>query len=330
MTWPLVGHDWAKDLLRHSLQAGRTAHAYLFTGPPQIGKTSLARALAQALNCPLPHPPCGKCPSCLKIAQGVHPDVRLIVGQGAGESIKIDQVRALQRDAVLAPYEGRYRVFVLRRMDLASLEAANCLLKTLEEPPAHAMLILTAVDTRALPATVVSRCQRLDLRLATQPVVQETLQEKGVVQDRALLLARLSGGRIGWALDASQDETVLNWRQKSLDQLVQLLPAGRVERFDFAWKASRDVAGARKQIDLWIGWWRDLLLLHYQHMGDVINVDRLDELRSLSGQGTERQICAALKALQTAGEQLEANVNARLVLEILMLRLPRWQLPANR
>jgi DNA polymerase-3 subunit delta' len=169
----------------------------------------------------------------------------------------------------------------------------------------------------------------LELRLATQAVVKKTLQEKGVNQDRAQLLARLSGGRVGWALDACQDETVLNRRQKSLDQLGRLLPAGRVERFDYAWKASRDVAGARKQINLWIGWWRDLLLLHYQHTSDVINVDRLDELRSLSGQGTERQIYATLKALQTAGEYLEANVNARLVLESLMLRLPRWQLPAN-
>ncbi len=136
------------------------------------------------------------------------------MGQGAGGSIKIDQVRALQREAVLAPYEGRYRVFVLRRMDRATLEAANCLLKTLEEPPAHAMLVLTAVNAEALPATVVSRCQRLDLRLATRALVRETLQEKGMAQDQARLLARLSGGRMGWALDASQDETVLKRRQQ--------------------------------------------------------------------------------------------------------------------
>jgi DNA polymerase-3 subunit delta' len=316
-------------LLRDSLKAGRVAHAYLFTGPPQIGKTSLAKILAQALNCPQPDPPCGACPSCIKIAQEVHPDVRLVTGQGAGAAIKIDQVRALQREAVLAPYEGRYRVYVLHRMDRATLEAANCLLKTLEEPPGHAMLALTAENATALPATVVSRCQRLDLRLATRALVEETLQERGVAQDQARLLARLSGGRIGWALDASKDDAVLKQRQQSLDQLIQLLPAGRVDRFDFAWKASRDAAGVRSQIDEWIGWWRDLLLLRYQHTGDVANVDRLDELRLLSVQGTERQIWEALKALQTAAEHLEANVNARLALESLMLRLPRWQLPTN-
>ena len=329
MTWSLAGHDWAAELLRTGLQTGHTAHAYLFTGPPQIGKTSLALALAQALNCPQPDPPCGQCPSCIKITQTAHPDVRLVVGQGAGESIKISQVRDLQREAVLAPYEGRYRVYVLRRMDRATLEAANSLLKTLEEPPAHVVLVLTAENVQALPATVVSRCQRLDLRLAAQAVVEETLQRQGVVHDRAHLIARLSGGRIGWALQASQDETVLSRRQQSLDQLMQILPAGRVERFDFAWKASRDAASARRQIDLWMGWWRDLLLLCYRHTPDVINVDRLDELHSLSDQATEHQVWASLKALQTAAEHLEANVNTRLVLESLMLRLPRWRLPAN-
>lgn len=330
MSWPLVGHDWAKDLLRDSLKAGRLAHAYLFTGPPQIGKTSLARILAQAINCSQPDPPCGICPSCVKIAQQVHPDVRFVAGQGVGAAIKIDQVRALQREAVLAPYEGRYRVFVLRRMDRATLEAANCLLKTLEEPPGHAMLALTAVNAQALPATVVSRCQRLDLRLATRALVLEALQERGVAQDQARLLARLSGGRVGWALDASKNDAILKQRQQSLDQLVQLLPAGRVDRFDFAWKASRDVAAARSQIDEWTGWWRDLLLLRYQRTGDVVNVDRIDELRSLSVQGAERQIWEVLKALQTAAEHLEANVNARLALESLMLKLPRWQLPASQ
>jgi DNA polymerase-3 subunit delta' len=329
VTWPLVGHDWAKELLRDSLKAGRAAHAYLFTGPAQIGKTSLARTLAQALNCPQPDPPCGACPSCVKITQGVHPDVRVVAGQDAGASIKIDQVRALQREAILAPYEGRYRVYILRRIDQGTLEAANCLLKTLEEPPGHVVLVLTAINAQALPTTIVSRCQRLDLRLATQALVQQTLVERGVAQDQARLLARLSGGRIGWALDASQDEGILKRRQQSLDQLVQLLAAGRVERFDFAKKASRDPAGARSQIDVWTGWWRDLLLLSYQQTGDVVNVDRLDELCALSGQGAEHQIWVALKALQTATGHLEANVNARLALESLMLKLPRWHLPAN-
>ncbi|MGC9335498.1 MAG: DNA polymerase III subunit delta', partial [Anaerolineae bacterium] len=130
MGWGVIGHDWAVALLREGLAKGRAAHAYLFSGPPQIGKTHLALALAQALNCEQPDPPCSDCPSCRRIAARTHPDVRLIAGEGAGDSIKIDQVRDLQRESILLPYEGRCRVFVLQRMDQATIEAANSLLKT--------------------------------------------------------------------------------------------------------------------------------------------------------------------------------------------------------
>jgi len=325
MTWQIVGHDWAVALLSQSLAANRAAHAYLLSGPPQIGKTTLALALAQALNCPHPDPPCGRCPSCEKIARRSHPDVQVVVGQGAGESIKIDQVRTLQREAALTPYEGRYRVFILRHMDRATVEAANSLLKSLEEPPASVVLVLTAVDVEALPSTIVSRCQRLDLRPAPHDVVSEVLHDRGVAPAEARLLARLSAGRVGWALQAIEGEAALQQRQQRLACLIELLAADRVARFDFAWKASRDVAASRDQIELWTGWWRDLLLLGNRVEDHVLNVDRIDELRSLARQIPAGQAWATLKAMQTAAVQLEANVNARLALENLMLRLPHLQ-----
>ncbi len=325
MDWQIIGHDWAVEILHQSLTTGRVAHAHLFAGPPQTGKTRLALSLAQALNCTQPDPPCGQCPSCLKIEQCTHPDVRLIEGEGAGGSIKIDQVRALQREAVLSPYEGRYRVFVLRRMDLATLEAANSLLKTLEEPPGHVVLILTAVQPELLPATVLSRCQRLDLRLTAQPIVETSLRQRGVPAPEAQLVARLSGGRVGWAFRASEDETVLRHRQQDLDQLIPLLSADRVERLDFAWKTSRDLDASRALIALWIAWGRDLLLWCSHGEDHIVNVDRRDELRWLASHSTLPQVWAVLNALHATATQLEANVNARLAWEGLLLELPRWQ-----
>jgi DNA polymerase-3 subunit delta' len=325
MAWQIIGHEWAVTLLRGGLETGRVAHATLLCGPPQVGKTRLALALAQALNCAEPDRPCGRCASCLKIEHGTHPDVRLVEGEGTSGGIKIDQIRALQREAVLSPYEGPYRVFVLRRIDLASIEAANSLLKTLEEPPEHVVLVLTAVQGDLLPATVVSRCQRLDLRPAARGVVEASLRQMGIPAPKAQLLARLSGGRVGWALTASQDDRLLQQRQEDLDQLQQILSSGRVERLDFAWQASRDVGACRATIELWTTWWRDLLLLHGEGEDHVVNVDRSEELGRLSRQSNLPQVQRVLSALQETVAQLDAYVNPRLALEGLLLNLPRWQ-----
>jgi DNA polymerase-3 subunit delta' len=330
MAWQIIGHDWAVAFLQQSMATGRVAHAYLFTGPPQVGKRKLALGLAQALNCTGSQSPCGQCLSCLKVAKGTHPDVRVIEGEGAGGSIKIDQVRALQREAMLSPYEGRHRVYILRRVGQASLEAANSLLKILEEPPEHVVLILTAVQPESLPATVVSRCQRLDLRPVARHTLEAVLRERGIAEPQARLLARLSGGRVGWVLDASGEEIVLNDRQRDLDKMIQLLGATRVERLDFAWEISRNPGASRALLELWTVWWRDLLLMHNQGQDSVINIDRSDELGWMMSQSTMPQVRLALGALQSAAAQLEANVNARLAWEGLMLNLPHLRIPSRQ
>jgi DNA polymerase-3 subunit delta' len=299
MGWDIVGHDWAVDLLRRNLVADGLAHAYLFSGPPQVGKTTLALALAKAVNCTQSDPPCGQCDSCRKIARGGHPDLHMIVGEGAGGSIKIEQVRALRREAVLAPYEGLHRVAILRQLDKASIEAANSLLKLLEEPPRHMILVVTAAATEALPATIVSRCQRLDLRPVRTRVIEEALSERGLSLTQAGLLAGLSGGRVGWALGVAQDDAVFHQRQKDLDRLVELLTADRLARLDFASKANRDPGATRRRIEQWTLWWRDLLLLCGKVEDGLV--------------------------LQAAAKQLEANVNARLAMEEVLLQLPRWR-----
>jgi len=293
----------------------------LLSGPPQVGKRTLALALAQALNCAEPDAPCGRCPSCQKIARGVHPDVRLIAAEGAGGNIKIEQVRALQHEAVLAPYEGLYRVFIVRQMEQATLEAANSLLKTLEEPSAQVILVLTAVHSESLPRTIVSRCQHLGLRPVATPVIEEMLRDRGVTPVQAQLLARLSGGRLGWALQAAEDEDHLCRRQQDLDRLSGLLTAGRLERLACAHEVSGDPAGARQLVELWTCWWRDVVLLSQGAEG-LVNPDQTEQYSSVSEQMTLTQVLATVRALQATAAQLEANVNARLALEGLFLRLP--------
>ncbi len=319
--WQVVGHKWAVDLLNRALASGRVGHAYLLTGPPQIGKKSLALNFAQALNCLDEERPCGQCLACRKIAHGSHPDVQLIEGEGG--SLKIDQMRTLQHEAALSPLEGRWKVYIIRQMEQATAEAANCLLKTLEEPPAHVILLLTASQADALLPTIVSRCQVLNLRPLANETVQRALQERwGVDAERARLLARLSGGRLGWAVAASQNDTILARREKHLDEMMELLSQGQVERLGYAQQLSRNPEAAPELLHLWLSWWRDLLLAASDSSAGIINIDREDALRAQAQRYSLGQVRDFVEALRAAAWRLEHNANTRLTLEVLTLSLP--------
>lgn len=319
--WQVVGHKWAVDLLKRALASERVAHAYLLTGPPQIGKRSLALNFAQALNCLDQEKPCGQCLACSKIAHGSHPDVQVI--QGEGRTIKIDQMRTLRHEAALFPLEGRWKVYIIRQMEQATAEAANCLLKTLEEPPSHVILMLTASEAEALLPTIVSRCQVLNLRPLATETVQRSLQERwGVDAKRAQLLARLSGGRLGWAVAAGQDDAILDQREKHLDEMMELMGQGRVERMGYARQLSHNPEAVRELLHLWLSWWRDLLLTASGSSAGIVNIDRGGTLRVQAQRYSLAQVRDFVKALRAAAWRLEHNANTRLTLEVLMLGLP--------
>jgi len=246
----------------------------------------------------------------------------VIDGRGAGGRLLIEQVRALQHDASLAPYEGRRRVFVLRQMELATPEACNALLKTLEEPPGRVTLVLTAARREMLLPTIVSRCQVLELRAAAPAVIERALEARGVQAAQARLVARLSTGRVGWALQAVQDESLLQQRKQDVDQLFWLMAAGRVERIEAASKMSRDLVGARRLLQVWTGCARDLLLLQGNGTGAVVNADELERLVPLAATVSMAQAGELVTAMQLTAQQLAENVNARLAIEELLLRLP--------
>ncbi len=317
----VIGHDWAVSLLLSAISSKRASHAYLITGPEHVGKTTLARLLAQALNCTGPNVPCGVCRACQLVAAGKHPDLHLVAPEG--NTLKIDQVRALQHDLALSPMEGRVRVAILEGMDRATSEACNALLKTLEEPNPHVVLILTAPEADALLPTMVSRCQLVALRPVALETVRTALIERwGVKDDLAERLAHLSGGRLGWAVQAAQDAEILARRNQLLDDLVQLVDQGRVERFAYAEEMSRDAAAAREMLRLWQTWWRDVMLLASASSAPLTNQDRMDALQAHAARFGAERASAAAAGLGRALGQLDHNVNARLALEVLMLDLP--------
>ena len=323
----VIGHEWAVELLKRGLAMDHLSHAYLFVGPPQVGKTSLAFYLAYALNCLDPETkPCGSCGACRKIAKGLHPDVRVI--DEPGSSVKIDQIRELQREMSLSPFEGRWRVYILCNFQQATSEAANCLLKTLEEPPPKVALILTATQAEMLLPTIVSRCQVFNLRPLPISQVQQALQAHwGIGTRQANLLARLSEGRIGWAIEASNNDTLLRNREKYFVALEQALRQERTARMRLAQQLSQNPLALPDVFDSWQSWWRDLLLAKSGNVHALTNADREQTVLNEAQHYTLGEILFCLRAVQHAAQQVEQNVNPRLALEVLLLRMPRYRLP---
>ena len=333
--WQVIGQTKAVSLLQRSLEAGSLAHAYLFIGPAHVGKMTLALNLAQALNCETAEPPCGQCASCQKIAATKHADVQ-IIGLSSNEAsaeaklrveISIDQIRQVQHSANLPPFEGRYKVFIIDGAELLSIEAANCLLKTLEEPVGKVIFILLATNERLLPATVVSRCQRVELLPMPVNEVETALNRNwGVESKKAELLAKLSRGHLGWAVSATTDDGLLQQRTEWLNRLHDIINADCEERFAYAAQLAAQFSQNRglvqERLDLWLGWWRDLLLVKVGSTGDITNIDRLDTFSDMTRSYSLAQIRAFIQNIRAAGGQLRQNANPRLVLEVLMLSIP--------
>lgn len=320
--WNVIGHEWAVALLRRALAEGRVAHAYLLSGPPQVGKTTLARAFAAALLCTSQDPPCGACRHCRLVARDGHPDVRLIRRAPDRTRILLDDVQELRHGASLSPLEGARKVFVVRLAEQLGDEAANSLLKTLEEPPGDVVIILTAVSARSVLPTVVSRCQQLNLRPVRAATIAAALQERGVPAERAAWLARRADGRVGWALRAAADTTVEAQRTDALAELAVLRAGDRLGRLQRAralgerWASQPDEV--RELLRHWLGWWRDALLVQYGAERHVVNQEEIQRLRAIGREAARRGMRAVLEALT----RLDQNVNARLAFDVLALDLP--------
>lgn len=321
-TWPIIGHAWAVDLLIPAVAAGRPPHAVLITGPPNVGKGKLTVSLAQTLLCTDDQQPCGVCRACRLVASRSHPDLYWM--EPAGASLKIDQVRELTRQLTLSPLEGPWQIAVFDRFERATLPATDALLKTLEEPPPSVILVLLAQQAEALLPTIVSRCQVIALRPVPRSIIEQALIARwGVEAEHARLLSHISGGRPGWAITALTLPEILDHRSQRLDDLVNLLCGTRVTRFAYAETLARQAPETiLETLELWTGWWRDLLLLTSHSPVPLTNIDRQPELEQISSLCDVNTARDALTALQVTMDQLSRNANTRLALEILSLNLP--------
>lgn len=328
--WGIVGHEHSINILRRALASQRVRHAYLFTGPEHIGKTLLARRFAQTLLCTggpdprlAPQHPCNVCLSCRKVMHGNHPDVHCISRPPDKQFILIEQVRALQSDSARKTLEGRRNIFIIEGMHEMNLQAANCLLKTLEEPEPDVVLLLTAPDPGLLLPTILSRVQQIPMHLLTTAQIKTALEGRWQVEPgEAALIAALAAGRMGWAVQAVENEDMLAERKSQLETLSKLPSLNKGQRFEIAQQLSADSDKIRGILELWLLWWRDMLLAANNSLDLIVNVDMRALLQKQAPKTGPAESRRMVQAILGTIEALEQNVNARTALEVLMLDLP--------
>jgi len=261
-----------------------------------------------------------------------YPDLSVLAPEEGHKDILIDQVRGLQHTLALAPYSASYRIALLPDFQRATMQAANALLKTLEEPQDKVVLLLTADALENLLPTIVSRCEVIRLRPASIDSAQNFLEtEMGVSMELAKLAAHLSSGRIGAAIDMVKNPEALSRRRDHLREFLNLLPAKRYERFSLAAKLTRNYQTARENVaevlPIWLSYWRDVFVRASGASLPLVNIDLELQVERTASQVDVSIARSLVVAHEQALEQLDAYANAQLLVETLMLQWPTISVP---
>ena len=315
----ILGHARQKEILDRSLASGRLAHAYLFSGPDGVGKRLMALALARAIVCHEQRG-CGDCQACRKIDHRNHPDLHVL--EPEGNSIKIEQVRRLQKNLNLKPLEAPRKICLIEAADSMTLGAANALLKTLEEPRGDTLLILLSAHPNRLLETIRSRCQALPFTRHPNSRIQAQLEKQLDIDPTAShVLAALSEGSFKKAFGKDR-ELDLEERRKLLKTLTGLSPGSILPILDFAEQIAADKTVLPDILEIFQAFYRDvMMMLQGRGDDDLVNLDLKDTIERVSGRENIASVLAKLEALVAVRRQLDRNVNRQLAMEVLLLKL---------
>lgn len=315
----ILGHERQKEVLSRALANGRIAHAYLFHGPDGIGKRLVAMALARAIVCDEQRG-CGHCLPCRKIDHQNHPDLHIL--EPDGNSIKIEQIRAIQRDLNLKPLESPRKICLIKQADLMTTGAANALLKTLEEPRGDTLLVLLTAQPNRLLETIRSRCQPLPFTRHPNSRIQNELEKQlGIESTESHILAALSEGSFKKAFGKDRD-LYLEERRELLKTLTGLSAGSILPVLDFAEQLAADKAVLPDILEIFQAFYRDVLLaLQGRNEDELVNLDLREKINRTAGKETLDSILVKLEALSEVRRQLDRNVNRQLAMEVLLFKL---------
>lgn len=318
----VIDQKAAIKILKEELKTNRINHSYLFTGKEGVGKKTLAFEFTKALMCrEEKSDSCNKCISCKKIEHFNHPDVKLIMSEEDSNQIKIDQIRELQKEITLRPYETDRKVYIIDEADKMNLAAANCMLKTLEEPPNYAVIILLAEKIDQLLPTIISRCQQIKLNNISRKKIKRYLKDQNLDEKEVRLYSMLAKGSLGKAKNLINNDEFLNRRTEIIDILVQLPELNTVDIFDYAGKLQNLLQEKMPLFNLISSWYRDIILYMNGNKDNILNYDYIEIIEKQSQNYSINELLNILKLIDSYENYIERNVNKKLILQVLMLKI---------
>lgn len=320
----IIGHEDVKEHLKNAIRTGKVSHSYIFTGDPGAGKKLLATTFATTLQCEKKGTqPCNECDSCKKAMGKNHPDI-VTVHHEKTASISIEEIREqVIADVAIKPYCSPYKIYIIPDADKMTVQAQNALLKTIEEPPAYAVIMLLTTNVDGMLPTILSRCVRLDLKVIEDSLVKNFLMEHLQVPDyQAEIDASYAQGSIGRAKQAATSEEFSIMTENSLKILKYANTMEVYELTDAIKQISEEKNNINDYLDIFLFWFRDVLM--FKATQEIDNLVFKQEINFIKEQARERSyenIEKILEALEKTKVRLRANVNFELALELLFLTI---------
>ncbi len=310
------------NILQDELEDDRINHAYLFYGKEGIGKKTLALEFARALLCnEVENDSCNVCSNCRRIDHGNHPDLRVIESGENTKNLKIAQIRELQKEIAYKPYESKYKIYIIDGAENMTNPAANSLLKTLEEPPSYAVIILLSEEINKLLPTVISRCQNLRFSNISREKIEKFLEYKGVDKKEVDLISGLARGSIGKALELYENEDFLVNREKVFEFLKGLDSIEKVEIFSEVKEMVRLLKDGFPLFNLLSDWYRDIIVYKNDNQEQMLNFDYNEEIKEQANKYTINELLAIIKLIEAHANYIERNAFKDLSLQVLFLKI---------
>lgn len=320
----IIGQEQIKEHLRNAVAAGQVSHAYIINGERSSGKEFIARVFAMALQCERDGvEPCGECHSCRQALSNNQPDI-IYVGHEKPNTIGVEDIRTqINGDIVVKPYSSPRKIYIMNEGEKMTAQAQNALLKTLEEPPAYAVILILTTQVEALLPTILSRCVVLNMKPVPDALVKKYLMEElGVPDYKANICVAFARGNVGKAkLLASSEEF-----EKVKDEAITLVKYINDMEISEIVKAIKKINeykfDVNDYLDILSAWYRDVLLFKAtRDVNSLIFKEEIQQIMRVSDRSTYEGIENIVKALEQAKRRLEANVNFDLTMELLLMTI---------